>query len=105
MECKEAEHLIQKYVKNELEGNKVEELVDHLRTCNSCMEEISIVYLVQEGLRKLESGDTFDLNKELQNKMDSSLRKIRIQKHLRRGLIFLIVLLAIFIGVLLFMFM
>lgn len=84
MECVEIQHKIAAFLKNELDERDTEDFVEHIRRCDSCMEELAIQYLVTEGMRRLEDGSTFDLNRELKEKLEYTLRRIRRKKFFNR---------------------
>ncbi len=80
MECREFEKKIPLYLKNSLDFETMEAFQDHMDQCDACKEELSIQFLVQEGMRHLENGDSFDLDKEFRNRLEISRRK-----HVRQG--------------------
>ena len=43
-----------------------EKFIAHIESCQECMEEVSIQFLITEGMNRLEQGDTFELKKELE---------------------------------------
>lgn len=48
-----------------------------MQTCESCKEELRIQYLIKEGTLRLEAGDSFDLNKELDLKIEKTKKTIK----------------------------
>ena len=80
MTCKDAEKLIPIFIKNELNYTELEQFMDHIEACPVCMEEMSIQYLIAEGMVHLEEGSAFDLNRELKNLMEISRARIRVHK-------------------------
>jgi len=80
MTCKDVEKLIPIFIKDELNYRELEQFIDHIETCPDCKEEMSIQFLVTEGMVRLEDGSAFDLNWELKNLMDVSKAKIRVHK-------------------------
>lgn len=80
MDCKETQKLIGAYLDDELEGKSAEAFLKHIDECPVCKEELCIRYLVAEGTVRLEEGSSFDLNKELENKMQNSRRSIKRKK-------------------------
>lgn len=77
MTCKEAEQLVQGYIKGDLEGKQLKRFVEHVQTCDNCFEELEIYYTVFEGLQQLESGASINIGKEISNRLMMSERKIR----------------------------
>lgn len=80
MTCKDVEKLIPIFIKDELNYRELEQFIDHIETCPDCKEEMSIQFLVTEGMVRLEDGSAFDLNWELKNLMEVSKAKIRVHK-------------------------
>ena len=82
MDCKDAEKKIPYFLRDELDGNRLEEFVEHIENCSECREELSIQFLVSEGLERLEGGSNFNLQRELLTKMESAQRRINIHRML-----------------------
>ena len=80
MTCKDVEKLIPIFIKDELNYRELEQFIDHIENCPDCKEEMSIQFLVTEGMVRLEDGSAFDLNLELRNLMEVSKAKIRVHK-------------------------
>jgi Zn ribbon nucleic-acid-binding protein len=71
MDCKEIEKLIPRFVKDECAKEEEQILLEHIRKCPACKEELTIQFLLEEGLNRLEAGESFDLNKELEKRLVS----------------------------------
>ncbi len=69
MTCKEFEHLTTAFMGKKLDYPTLKAFADHLNTCSSCKEELTIQFLVSEGIQHLEEGDSFDLKKELNKRL------------------------------------
>ena len=54
MNCKEAEKIIPYFLQDDLDGRDLAEFVEHIDECHECMEELSIQFLVAEGMEQLE---------------------------------------------------
>lgn len=80
MTCKDVEKLIPIFIKDELNYRELEQFIDHIESCPECKEEMSIQFLINEGMVRLEEGSAFDLNLELRNLMELSKAKIRVHK-------------------------
>ena len=52
----------------------------HVAECEECQEELAIQYLVTEGMRRLEKESSFDLQKQLEKKMEGARKKIRSRR-------------------------
>lgn len=80
MTCKDVEKLIPIFIKDELNYIELEKFIDHIEECPDCMEEMSIQFLVSEGMVRLEQGSAFDLNQELRSLLEISKSRIRVHK-------------------------
>lgn len=80
MTCKDVEKLIPIFIKDELNYIELEKFIDHIEECPDCMEEMSIQFLVTEGMVRLEQGSAFDLNQELRSLLEISKSRIRVHK-------------------------
>lgn len=69
MNCKECEKKISNFIANALEEDEAEAFIKHIESCPECKEELSIQYLVNEGIARLEDGRTFNLAGELDYKI------------------------------------
>ncbi len=82
MECREFEKTIPEYLKKNLDYETMESFWEHMDHCDSCKEELSIQFLVLEGMKHLENGDSFDLDAEFRNRLEMSRRANK-----RRGML------------------
>lgn len=89
MNCKEAEKKIPSFLNDELDGDDLAEFVEHIEECPECKEELSIQFLVSEGLEQLERGNNFNLQEALVETLDSADDRIRINRILRHVLFWL----------------
>ena len=72
MNCKDAEKKIPYFLQDELDGDELEEFLEHVEACPECKEELTIQFLVTEGLERLEKGNNFNLQRELLMKLDDA---------------------------------
>lgn len=86
MNCKEAEKKIPSFLNDELDGYDLAEFVEHIEECPECKEELSIQFLVAEGLEQLEQGNNFNLQEALLETLESADDRIRVNRILRRVL-------------------
>lgn len=77
MTCKEAEKLIPLFLKDDLDTEELRDFLEHTEHCGECKEELTIQYLVSEGLSRLEQGSVFDLNRELKARIDGAEHVLR----------------------------
>ena len=82
MNCKETEKKIPYFLQEELDGSKLEEFIEHVEACPECKEELSIQFLVAEGLERLEEGNNFNLQKELVTKLEDAEHRISVHRTL-----------------------
>ena len=64
-DCKYYEKLIPDFLADRLDSETAEKFIAHIEQCQECMEELSIQFLITEGMNRLEQGNTFELTKEL----------------------------------------
>lgn len=86
LNCKQTERLIPSFIKDEMDKRTEKQFLSHVEKCPSCHEELSIQFLVTEGMQRLENGNTFDLNKELKLKMATEKKHLQILDSLQSGL-------------------
>lgn len=65
LDCKDYEKLIPDFLADKLDSENTEKFIAHIEGCQECMEELSIQFLITEGMNRLEQGSTFELTKEL----------------------------------------
>lgn len=86
LNCKQTEKLIPAFIKDEMDKRTEKRFLAHVDQCPSCLEELSIQFLVTEGMQRLENGDTFDLNRELKLKMMMEKKHLQVLDSLQSGL-------------------
>ena len=82
MNCKSVEKLIPKFLKNECTDKEEAVLLEHIKSCPECREEMTIQLLLEEGLNRLESGESFDLNAELEKRLKDKSHEKKTRKKL-----------------------
>ena len=65
MTCKDAEKMIPLFLEDDLEMDDLRKFMEHIDNCEECKEELTIQFLVLEGMARLESGNVFDLQMNL----------------------------------------
>lgn len=78
MNCKEFEKLIPGFIKDKLDYSAMKRFSEHLEQCDNCKEELIIQFLVTEGVQRLEDGRAFDLQKEMDQRLNRIKRKIKV---------------------------
>lgn len=77
MTCKEFEKLIPDFLNHKMDFLTLNKFSEHMRTCEDCHEELVIQFLVTEGMQRLEEGDAFDLQKELDRRLEEAEHRVR----------------------------
>lgn len=86
MTCKEAEKMIPLFLDDDLDTDDLREFLEHIEQCEECMEELSIQFLVSEGLARLEAGNVFDLKNELDFRMEEAEHALWRRENMQRFL-------------------
>lgn len=99
MNCKEYEKLIPDYIEHRMNFRQLKEFGEHTGSCQNCREELEIQFLVSTGMARLEDGDSFDLQKELNDKMAQVERELNAHERiLRAGSVMEVLVALVFIG-------
>jgi len=77
MDCKEFEKLIPLFIERKLDFRLLKRFGQHMENCPDCKEELVIQFLVREGMQRLEEGDAFDLQYELEQRLEEAERKVK----------------------------
>lgn len=100
MNCKEFERLIPDYIEKKLDYLTLKQFSEHMERCPDCKEELVIQFLVTKGIERLEDGNAFDLQGELDQRLEEARRKIRLYGRISRiGLILEILAISICLGI------
>ena len=100
MNCKEFEKLIPGFFEDRLDYSSMKRFSEHMEQCDNCKEEVVIQLLVTEGVQRLEDGRAFDLQKELDRRLNRIKRKIKIHGNMiRMGIAMEIAALCLLIGI------
>lgn len=87
MNCKEAEKMIPVFLQDDLSNKELEQFIKHVAGCPECTEELSIQFLVSEGLERLEAGNNFNLQNALEYRLKAAEHEIKVHKGLKYTLI------------------
>lgn len=74
LDHKTFENEIPAFLADRLDNGQLQDFLRHYDSCQVCQDELYIQYLVKEGLPKLETGETFNLQKEV----DGYIREERL---------------------------
>ncbi len=89
LECKDFERQIPDFIAQKMKYRTLKRFCDHALSCPDCREELTIQFLVTEGISHLEEGDAFDLNYELSRRMvDARKRLSRTERFINVGAFF-----------------
>ena len=99
MDCKEAQRSIPLFLKDELDRDTEFRLVEHITSCSECMEELTVEYLLTEGISRLENAEDIDVQSELDDRLNHTITRRKVYKQLKAGL-FLVSILIFFILIL-----
>lgn len=79
MLCKEAQRLIVPYIKEELTDEELEKFLGHVNSCPDCMEELEIYFMVEAGIRQLDSETgSYDIKGALTSALEQSGQRLRV---------------------------
>ena len=84
MDCKEFTGLIQDFLHDALDETKLSEFLTHVDECEDCRDELRIQYLIYEGLERLETGATFDVDKDLAEWMELQRKRLRNRNGIKK---------------------
>ncbi len=79
MNCKEEEKKIPAFLQDDLSFKDLEQFIEHIEECPECKEELTIQFLVSEGLERLEAGQSFNLQKALSARLEEAKHQIRVR--------------------------
>lgn len=79
---KDFEREIPAFLSDLLPNKELDRFLTHLSGCPSCEDELSIQYLVYAGMPKLETGETFNLQKELADYVELETRRLHRRREL-----------------------
>ena len=95
MDCKEFEKLIPDFIHRKLDYLTLKRFSEHMALCGNCKEELEIQFLVTEGIQRLEEGGAFDLQSELEQRLEEAKRSLQIHGRILRFGIMLEILAAV----------
>lgn len=65
---------------DDLDTEELRDFIEHIESCDACKEELTIEFLVDEGVKRLETGNVFDLNKELNLRVEEANKDLRLRE-------------------------
>lgn len=105
MECFELDTKIISYVNNQLNDEELSEVLNHIKGCSKCREEVELFYTLSEGIRQMESDEItiYDFPESFEQKRLQDMKDVNGRKKARQvadHLIMILVLMTIFFGIL-----
>ena len=84
MTCLEAQSMITAFIEDNLDDKELIELIQHMRQCPDCKEELEVYYTLMVGMKQLDNNEKLSNNfaEELERKL--SYHENRIRGHNRR---------------------
>ncbi len=82
MDCKEFEKRIPDFIGRKLDYPALKRFSEHMEQCANCKEELVIQFLVAEGIQRLEDGNAFDLQSELEQRLTEARRRLQFHGRL-----------------------
>ena len=82
MDCKKAVSMIPAYLEDSLDAKDLQAFLEHIDNCDDCSEELSIQFLITEGLSTLSTGDSYDLQTAMIDKVRESHHDIDVHNRL-----------------------
>ena len=73
------------FFQDQLEDSELEEFLRHYDSCNDCRDELSIQYLIHEGLARVESGTAFNFDREMTEYVDTQRTRLLHRERFTRG--------------------
>ncbi len=98
MDCKEFEKGISGFIARKLDYPTLKGFNEHMEKCENCREELMIQFFVTEGIQRLEDGGTFDLQAELDQRLNEARHKLRFNSRILRVGIALEILAAVMLA-------
>ncbi|MCD8338488.1 MAG: zf-HC2 domain-containing protein [Lachnospiraceae bacterium] len=107
MKCNEARRMVVPFVKKELSERDMEAFLNHVESCEDCMEELDTYFMVYKAIDAIDTGahDEYDFKKLLAEDIRSAKRCIFRRKvsKIFQGVVFavaeLLLVLSIYTGV------
>ena len=82
MDCRTTQSHFQNFINGRLNEEETVHFIDHLRSCDDCMNELTLYYTMFVSLRQLENNEplTSDYARELQEDIENRCRRIQQTK-------------------------
>lgn len=80
LSCKEAERMVIPFLEHKLEPKPLKQYCEHVRACKQCKEDLEINYLVQECLDPENNLPSYNLQGQLEQKLQDAEHYVRSKK-------------------------
>ena len=74
--------MIPAYLEDSLDPKPLQAFLEHIEDCPECKEELTIQFLITEGLSTLSNGDSYDLQSAMTDKVNRSHHDIDLHNRL-----------------------
>lgn len=73
MDCKGYRSLMWPYLKDEIDDKTIDKLLTHVDECKACKEELKMLFMVSEGVRRLENDNAgYNLMDDFESRLNAS---------------------------------
>ncbi len=104
MNCKKFERCIPDFINKTMDFKLLEDFCQHMEQCEGCREELDIQFLVTESLQRLEDGDAFDLQNELNGRLEEAKHKLKLHHlFIRIGIVLEILVTLVILGIIIWL--
>ncbi len=86
--CRDAIHSIPHFMDHTMTQSELRDFMYHVENCPECMEELSIQYLVKQGLEGLDDNGPINLQADLDRTLQETRNRILKHEKIRKVLIF-----------------
>ena len=80
---REMESMIPDFLRDRLDEANLGTFLRHTQDCPSCQDELMIQYLVRVGMEKAETGESFNLEKDLEDYLELETKRYLGRRFLR----------------------
>ncbi len=94
--CKEIQSLIPGYLSEKLTVSEAREFTGHIRQCRDCREEIEISYLLDQGIARVERGETVNLHADMERMLEGTEEAVMRLTQFRTA-VYLVEMTAVFV--------
>lgn len=73
------------FLEENLDDVQLAAFLEHIDSCADCREELTIQYMIREGLDRVETGETFNVHSDLNAFVAAQRRRLVKKEHLVRA--------------------